>query len=150
MRLMKRRYWGVVLAAAVTAAVLWNPFSRPACLRVSGVDRVAINVAGIGKGQAKFFCYRDAAGREIRFVVARDRAGRVRVALDACRQCYIYREGYTTSRGHLVCRFCGNRYRIERMNTGEASCVPLGLRYVEQANVVRIPVADLRANEAMF
>ena len=150
MRLAKRGYWSVAVAAVALGAALWWPVSRPTCAKVSGVGEVVVDVAGISKGEAKFFCYRGKSGRQIRFIVARGRDGNVRVALDACRQCYVYREGYTASRGRLVCRFCGNRYRIEQMNSGEASCVPLDLRYVQQANLVRIPVADLRAREAMF
>lgn len=150
MRLVKRSYLVAAAGAATLALALWWPFSRPACARVSGAGEIAVDVAGISKGQAKFFCYPDKSGKEIRFVIARGRDGSVRVALDACRQCYVYREGYMASHGRLVCRFCGNRYRIEQMNSGEASCVPLGLRYAQQANLVRISVAELRAHEAMF
>ena len=58
-----------------------------------------------------------------------DSAGRVKGAFDACQRCYIYHQGYLNSAGELICRFCGNRYKLEAMEFGLESCVPKKLPF---------------------
>jgi hypothetical protein len=52
--------------------------------------------------------------------------------------------------GELICRVCGNHYRIDRMAEGKASCVPASLPHEDASGVVRIRTADLAAGHALF
>ena len=60
-------------------------------------------------------------------------------AFDACQRCYVYGKGYANSGGYLVCRYCGNRYRLKAMEAGLASCRPvkLSIQIVRQTAVIK-------------
>ena len=97
-----------------------------------------------------FSCISDTAGDQIRFLLARDSTGRVKGALDACRRCSMYGKGYVSSRGYLVCRYCGNRYKSEAMESGLASCVPVQLPLQVTGHTVTIKPADLERQRGLF
>jgi uncharacterized membrane protein len=101
-------------------------------------------------GTAQFFCYRDRAGHEVRFVLARANDGIVRSVFDACRQCYRFHKGYTVADGFLICRLCGNRYRLDQMQTGVASCQPVHLENSQHGNTVEVRVAALEKGQQLF
>ena len=98
----------------------------------------------------RFFEYRDQAGDQIRFLLARDATGRIKAAFDACKQCYIYHKGYASSGGGLLCKFCGNRYKLEAMESGLASCVPMKLPFQVAGQTVTIKSADLESARGLF
>ncbi|HJU29476.1 MAG TPA: Fe-S-containing protein, partial [Candidatus Binataceae bacterium] len=104
----------------------------------------------LARGATEFFCYRDGAGERIRFILARDEAGHVAGIFDACRQCYTFHKGYTVSGHYVVCRLCGNRYRIADMRAGKASCVPAPLRVEQRGDRVEVNVADLKKGRSLF
>ena len=83
-------------------------------------------------------------------MLARGTDGKVRSVFDACRQCFAFHRGYQVVGGELICRVCGNHYRIDRMTEGKASCVPASLPHEDAAGMVRIRTADLRAGHAFF
>jgi uncharacterized membrane protein len=107
-------------------------------------------LAQLATGAASFFCYRDDAGERLRFVLARDAQGRVHSILDACRQCGKFHEGYTSARGEVICRVCGNRYKLAEMEKGEASCVPLALPSRQDRDRIEINVSDLKKMSRLF
>jgi uncharacterized membrane protein len=120
------------------------------CIAVSGAGVLSINLDQIKSGHARTFCYTDRAGEKIRFILARGSDGKIRSVFDACRQCYTYHRGYAVSGGDLICRVCGNRYRVEQMLTGKASCVPVGLPHQEESGVAKVKTADVVAGRALF
>ncbi len=138
---------GVAVAAAIAVAVL--PASRR-CETVGARELSNLSLAHLGRGQAQSYCYNDDAGRRIRFVLARGSDGRVRSVLDACRECFSYHKGFKLEAGALVCRYCGNRYSIDEMTRGKASCVPVALPIESTGDGVRIKLADLVANRGLF
>ncbi len=142
----------LVIAALFVAAfaVAAVAFRNDRCQELSGTDVLSISVDQLGRGDGAFFCYKDDAGRKIRFVLARGADGKIRSVFDACRQCYSQHKGYALSGGDLVCRACGNRYPIDRMMTGKASCVPVSLPHQESSGKVEIKVADLNAGKGLF
>ena len=95
----------------------------PRVTQLAGRDAVGIPGGELGRGEIRFFSYREDGGKQIRFILGRDRAGKVQGAFDACQQCSQYRKGYTSSRGYLVCRICGNRYPLDS-RAGVVSCAP--------------------------
>jgi uncharacterized membrane protein len=136
--------------AVVAVAVLSFAIGRDRCTPVSGVDAVRISLAKLLPGHASTFCYTDDAGSKIRFVLARGNDGKVHSVFDACRQCYVYHKGYAVSGGDLICRVCGNRYPIDRMTKGKASCVPVGLPHREEGGGIIVKIADLLAGRPFF
>ena len=98
----------------------------------------------------RFFTYRDRAGDQIRFLLARDATGRIKGAFDACRTCYMHNMGYVSSHGDLICRYCGNRYKLEAMESGLASCVPMKLPLQVTNHTVNIKPADLERERGLF
>jgi uncharacterized membrane protein len=148
MRLSRLKILGG-LALAAGAAFLVATGSVD-CTAVSGSDEVTINVSALSPGTARLFCYKDDAGKRLRFVLARGNDGKVRTVFDACRQCFAYNRGYRMAGGELICRVCGNHYPIERMTVGKASCVPVSLDHQDDSGIVHIKTADLKAGHALF
>jgi uncharacterized membrane protein len=137
-----------LLLAAGAAFLTFTAISD--CTEVTGGDEVAINTFALRPGTAHLFCYTDDAGKQLRFVLARGDDGKVRSVFDACRQCFAFHKGYRIAGGELICRVCGNHYPIDRMTEGKATCVPVSLPQEDDAGVVRIKTADLKAARAFF
>jgi uncharacterized membrane protein len=104
----------------------------------------------LARGQVRFYSYRGRAGEELRFILGRDSDGEVHAAMDACERCYTYHKGYISSHGYLVCKWCGNRYKLQAMESGLASCVPIKLPIQVMGQRVKIKSADLEQNRALF
>jgi uncharacterized membrane protein len=122
----------------------------PQFIPVSANPSISIEINDQRPGAVRFFEYRDQAGDQIRFLLARDATGRIKAAFDACQRCYIYHKGYASSGGGLVCRFCGNRYKLEAMESGLASCVPKKLPFQMISHTVNIKSADLERERGLF
>lgn len=139
---------GALIGAIAIVAML--PIVRSRCIELRGAEMLTVSMARLEAGEARLFCYHDAAGERLRFLLARGSDGQVRAVFDACRQCYKFHQGYDVSHGMLICRLCGNRYPIDHMTKGEASCVPVSLPHHEDASKVEIKVSDLKAGAALF
>jgi uncharacterized membrane protein len=144
----KKLVVGALIAAVAIVAAL--PILRPRCIELQGAETLTVSMARLEGGEARLFCYRDHAGERLRFLLARGNDGKVRAVFDACRQCYKFHQGYNVAHGMLICRLCGNRYPIDHMMKGEASCVPVSLPHHEDASKVEIKVSDLKSGAALF
>jgi uncharacterized membrane protein len=145
------KWIAAVIAVAAIAAVVSNLGLPPRCTPLRGAGALSLELGRPGRGQARLFCYGDDAGRKIRFILARGSDGAVHSVFDACRQCYRYRRGYRLTRnGSLVCRVCGNRYSVDHMMTGKASCAPVAVPHQQAGSMVRINTADIRAGRGLF
>jgi len=151
MRASSLKWIGAAIAVVAAGVVLSNLELPPRCTALSGPGSIAIELSRIAPGQAKLFCYGGPAGRKIRFILARGNDGAVHTVFDACRQCYSYRKGYRLSpNGNLICRLCGNRYTVDRIMAGKASCLPVALPHQQVGSTVRISAADIRAGRSLF
>jgi uncharacterized membrane protein len=138
-----------LLAGGTAAFLITN--KAPSFISVgSDSDLVSIPTDTLGREQVKFYSYRDRAGEELRFILARDSNGEVHAAMDACERCYMYHKGYIWARGYLECKFCGNRYKLQTMESGLASCVPARLPIRATAHNVNIKSADLEHHRRFF
>ena len=138
---------GAALAAAVGFLIFTSTSN---CRMVTGRDDISVNATAMRPGSAQLFCYTDDAGKRLRFVLARGTDGKIRSVFDACRQCFTFHRGYQVVGGELICRVCGNHYRIDRMTEGKASCVPASLPHEDASGTVRIRTADLRTGHILF
>ena len=138
---------GVLVVIAISYGVM---SMRPRYTPVSAGSSISIDTNNLRRGDVRFFAYHDRAGDQIRFLLARDATGRTKAAFDACQRCYIYHKGYAGSRGALFCRFCGNKYKLEAMESGLASCVPVKLPFQITGHTVKIKPADLERERGLF
>jgi uncharacterized membrane protein len=144
----KKLFLGALVATVAVVAAL--PILRPRCTELRGKSMLAVSLARLAPGEARLFCYRDSAGERLRFLLARGDDGKVRAVFDACRQCYKFHEGYEVSHGMLICRLCGNRYPIDHLTKGEASCVPVSLPHHQDGSKVEVKVSDLQSGARLF
>jgi uncharacterized membrane protein len=144
----KKLVIGIAGAAVAIAAAM--PILHSRCTELRGAEMLTVSIARLADGEAHLFCYRDQAGQRLRFLLAQGNDGKVRAVFDACRQCYKFRQGYDASHGMLICRLCGNRYPIDHMTRGEASCVPVSLPHHEDSSRIEIKVSDLKSGAALF
>jgi uncharacterized membrane protein len=140
----------VVAVLLVATAAYLAADVRPSATPVFGTGTLSIPVSDLGAGEVKFFSYRADPASQIRFLLARDSDGRLHGALDACQRCYTYHRGYRSSDGYLVCRVCGNRYKIDKLTTGIASCAPVNLKYRSTGKTVQIQTSDLKGARTFF
>jgi uncharacterized membrane protein len=140
----------IIAALAVLALMFINPAARPRCTELEGAETLSVPLDTLAIGVPAFFCYHDHRGEQLRFVLARARDGQVGAVFDACRQCYKYREGFTAAGGNLVCRLCGNRYPVEHMTAGKASCAPVALGAEVKGGAIKVKVSDLKRGAALF
>jgi uncharacterized membrane protein len=150
-RFSKRAQGLIALALLVAGTALLSIGMRgPSFISVSGGNSVIIPIDTLGKGQVRFYSYSDRAGKELRFILGRDSSGEVHAAMDACQRCYTYHKGYVSSHGYLVCKWCGNRYKLEAMESGLASCVPVKLPIQIIGQRVKIKSVDLEHERGLF
>jgi uncharacterized membrane protein len=141
----------VIASLAATLALSARSFvHRPGFIRVGGCEIITIQTDQLRPDSVKFYSYEDSAGKELRFLLARDNAGGLHAAMDACRRCYIYHEGYESSSGQIICRFCGNHYRLKTIEAGLASCVPVKLPIRIAEHKVSINSTDLERERELF
>lgn len=150
MRVRRVKWIAGVIAVGASALALSYWMRLPGCIPISGADAVNIPLTLLGRGEAKLFCYHGDGGDKIRLILARGNDGAVHSVFDACHQCYAYRRGYRLSRDGLVCRVCGNRYSLDHMMVGQASCVPISIPHKVVNGTVRISNSDIRAGRALF
>jgi uncharacterized membrane protein len=138
------------MLALVVAGAAFLGIRGPDIIAVSGADSVIIPADSLDRGQVRFYSYRDRAGEELRFILGRDSSGEVHAAMDACQRCYTYHKGYVSSHNYLVCKWCGNRYKLQAMEAGLASCVPVKLPIQVTKERVSIKSADLERERRLF
>jgi len=140
----------VLTAVAVLGTALTRSLSHIPCKLLGGTETLTINLDRLAPRAVWAFCYREDSGQLIRFLPARDSKGNAHAIFDACGQCYKFHQGYTYSGHYLICRLCGNRYRLTQMDTGKASCIPVRLPSKIQGNQAKISVVDVKAGHWLF
>jgi uncharacterized membrane protein len=150
MKLPRARSLIAIATVGAIAVAMTISMAKPGCTSVSGKDELVISGHALKAGRPAMFCYRDDAGRELRFLLARGDDGKVRSVMDACAQCYKFHKGFTYSNGYLICRLCGNRYPVNHMTMGKASCVPVVLPSTESHGKITVRTADLTQRAWLF
>lgn len=147
---IRARTWIAMASVGAVAIVASISMAKPGCTAVNGKDALVISGRLIDKGTAKVFCYRDDAGKKLRFVLARAADGKLHSVMDACQQCYTYHKGFAYEDGFLICRLCGNRYPINHIPLGKASRVPVAVPSNESDGKIVVRTADLKKMEWLF
>ncbi|MFZ1122837.1 MAG: hypothetical protein WAN81_21635, partial [Candidatus Binataceae bacterium] len=85
----------MISAAALVVVAIWltATASGPQFTAVSANPSISVQTNDLRPGDVRFFTYRDRAGDQIRFLLARDATRRIKGAFDACHRCYMYHNG---------------------------------------------------------
>jgi uncharacterized membrane protein len=141
-----------LLVGVAGVALSWWLAPTYGCVAVENhSDDLLLNIGSLSRGSAQKYCWAAPDRRQtVRFIVARRSDGAINVVLDACQACYLNGLGYRLSKGGLVCRFCGNRYSIDKLSVGIMSCRPLKLPFTVDRGVLKIRTSDLKGSSAFF
>jgi uncharacterized membrane protein len=146
----------VVLVALIGGAaylVVSSTDSKPAATAVttqaSGAGDVRIQVAELS-GTAKFFDYKTADNKPVRFFVMKSSDGVCRAALDACSTCFHARKGYHQEGDDMVCNNCGLHFPSARINEVHGGCNPIPLPRAVEGDQLVIKAADLQSRSSYF
>ena len=137
------------VSAAVPTPASEAAEKQPADTLPTGQE-VRLAAASFANGQAKFYRYLTAAGREIRFFVLRSSDGVVRAAFDACDVCYRERKGYHQSGDDMICNNCGRAFRSVNVNVVTGGCNPGPLQRTVVADQIVITPAALESGVSYF
>ncbi|MBL0158903.1 MAG: DUF2318 domain-containing protein [Bryobacterales bacterium] len=117
---------------------------------VPGPSAVKIPIAELDGGKAKFFDYKTADNRNIRFFAIKSSDGVYRAALDACDVCWEAKKGYVQDGDDMVCRKCGRHFHSAKINDVTGGCNPVPLtRKVVDGHLV-IAASDLETGKSYF
>lgn len=128
---------GILVVLVVVAGVLFADLAYEGRLGGSGYERVtpgpdgamAIDLAGLGPRQVRFYRFLNRSNQEVRFFVGRDGAGTLQVAFDANEICAKTKRGYRHEGEWLVCNKCDKSFRLAEVNAGGGGCKPVPLKH---------------------
>ena len=115
----------------------------------SGHD-IRIALADVGDGHAKFFDYRTADNKQLRFFVMKSSDGVLRAALDACDTCYHAKKGYHQEGDNMICNNCGLKFPSAMINEAKGGCNPIGLPRTIEGDQMVIKAGDLDSRSNFF
>jgi uncharacterized membrane protein len=137
--------WNALLVAGglvLVAAVLFATRSQsPAAEAFTGVGErggdISFPISDFADGQARFFKYVSASGKDVRFFVMRSADGVTRAAFDTCDVCFRERRGYRQAGDSMICNNCGQAFRSTSINEVKGGCNPAPLdRAIEGDRIV--------------
>jgi len=100
--------------------------------------------------KARFYEYKTASGKSVRFFAMRSSDGAYRAALDACDVCYASKKGYRQEGEDMVCNNCGMHFPSAKVNEAKGGCNPAGLERKVDGGHVRIDARGLEAGATYF
>jgi len=146
---------GVALVAVIAVALIvafgrgeQTPAAAPAPVAADGAG-VAIRVADLADGQARFYSY-DAGGVEVKYFVMRSQDEEYRAAFDACDVCYPNKKGYSQQGDVMVCNNCGQQFDSTRINERKGGCNPSPIDREVTGQELVLEAADLQAGVKYF
>ncbi len=114
---------------------------------IKGPDAV-IEISTLQNEIPQFYTYRH-QDRSISFFVLKLN-DRVQSYFDACATCYIHKRGYQYDDGVVVCRACGMRFPVYKLENGIGGCYPIKLPGRTENGKYLIPLATLEAQSEKF
>lgn len=111
---------------------------------------IAVPIADVSSGKAKFFNYTAAGGKTVRFFAIKSSDGVYRAALDTCDVCYAAKKGYVQDGDDMICRKCGRRFPSARINEVSGGCNPVPLTRAVEGDKLIVKAADLESGATYF
>jgi uncharacterized membrane protein len=110
---------------------------------------VSIPVSELG-AKARFYEYKTASGKTVRFFAMKSSDGVYRAALDSCDVCFAAKKGYRQEGDDMVCNNCGNHFHSSQINEVGGGCNPVGLQRKVEGDRVVIDARSLEAGASYF
>jgi uncharacterized membrane protein len=136
----------VLFRGPSTGAASWSSAPEAAA---AGAD-VVLDAAQFDDGQARFYRYATAGGREVKFFVMKSSDGVVRAAFDACDECFRARRGYRQSGDVMICNNCSRTFPSTQINVVKGGCNPAPIDRDLQGGRVVLRAAALAQGTAFF
>jgi len=70
--------------------------------------------------------------------------------LDACASCYPHKRGYQYENNAVTCRYCSQRFSVNKLDKGFGGCYPIKIEGRTEKGKYLIPVAALEAEAEKF
>lgn len=116
----------------------------------SASAQIQIPLSEVSSGAAKFYEYKTASGKPVRFFVMKSSDGVYRAAADACVVCYREKKGYHQEGDEMVCNNCRKRFPSALVNEVTGGCNPDGIPRTIQGDKLLIAANDLEARADLF
>ncbi len=113
----------------------------------SGNDAV-IDISALKPEIPQFYTYQY-HGKNISFFVLKLN-DKVVSFFDACASCYPHKLGYKCEDGSVVCRACGMRFSVYKLEKGLGGCYPIRIEGRTEKGKYLIPLASLEAEAGRF
>ncbi|HEX8146441.1 MAG TPA: DUF2318 domain-containing protein [Pyrinomonadaceae bacterium] len=117
-------------------------------LKVAGGE-VSLPVSELS-GKARFYEYKAASGKTVRFFAMKSSDGAYRAALDACDVCFAAKKGYRQEGDDMVCNNCGNHFHSAQVNEVHGGCNPVGLGRKVVGDRLSLSAEELEAGASYF
>lgn len=117
-------------------------------LRANG-EGVSVPLSELS-GKARFYEYKAASGKTVRFFAMRSSDGAYRAALDACDVCFESKKGYRQEGDDMVCNNCGNHFHSGQINEVKGGCNPVGLERKVSGDRLNLSAKELEAGASYF
>lgn len=149
---------GIAIVLLVFGAVLFAEMAYEGRLGRAEYERVtpgpdgamAIDLAGLGPQDVRFFRFLNPGNQEVRFFVGRDAAGAVQVGFDANELCAKTKRGYRHEGEWLVCNKCDKSFRLAEVNAGGGGCKPVPLKHRVEGDRLLLAENDVLAGWRLF
>ena len=142
---------GLLVAFILFIAIRGGASSSGGAALKPGPDGIVrISLADVSDGNARFYEYRTANNKTVRFFVIKSSDGVYRAAADACDVCYRSKMGYHQEGDDMVCNKCGRHFPSKDVNVITGSCNPDSVPRTIEGNNLLIAAADLEARSVMF
>ncbi len=100
--------------------------------------------------KARFYEYKTAGGKTVRFFAMKSSDGVYRAALDACDVCFAAKKGYRQQGDDMVCNNCGNHFHSAQVNEVHGGCNPVGLERKVDGDRLNVSAKELEAGASYF
>lgn len=117
-------------------------------LKVAG-EEVSLPVSELS-GKARFYDYKTASGKTVRFFAMKSSDGVYRAALDACDVCFASKKGYRQEGDDMVCNNCGNHFHSAQINEVKGGCNPVGLERKVAGDRLSLSARELEDGASYF
>jgi len=144
----------VALAAVVAYVVAGTGGERATAVAGGGAAKgaaegVAIPLSELS-GKARFYEYKTAEGKTVRFFAVKSSDGVYRAALDACDSCFHAKKGYSQEGDDMVCNNCGMHFHSSKINEVKGGCNPIGLERKIAGDRLSVSAEELEAGANYF
>jgi uncharacterized membrane protein len=145
----------VAVVAVVAYVVAGAGGERAASVAGSGAglktagEEVSVPLSELS-AQARFYEYKAASGKTVRFFAMKSSDGAYRAALDACDVCFAAKKGYRQEGDDMVCNNCGNHFHSAQINEVQGGCNPVGLARKVSGDRLNLNAKELEAGAGYF